>query len=552
MRMPLPRCLCDFADQRAVAGQMEELLRVNPPRPRQRLKRQQPRRRADQLVNNFLRRAERPGVSKIQRLRELLAPHGGRRGIAFPDIRGFRRCNRRPVHKVKRAPAGGPRRGDITVQPVPYMDKAFGGLHFIRHNRIKLPAAFGPADISGDKHPVQQRAQTGAGEDMINLRPAEIHIGNGDHLQPACPKGFQHLDSTRRGDNPLRFCLRLKAHEASGGGFGRIRFQARADQGFAEDHHQWRLIAFTGGDHALFHGLAKPAARRENRVACLRPGDHPRISRRLALNPFQRKPRAVQERIEKIEAHNLRFANPVRDFRERGNGFRVSDNRCSAAAATAGGFPIYPPRLKERVDSAEHDTCPAAPIWPLLILFSRLRERIILATSHSMSFIVDLIRKPPKFEDISYFTRAILSRPWDIPGILRREAARRRSVPWDYIPDPLEIMVLREGWPTALKADMFRAPPGKGPKVTIQAPVTDMAATISSLQFTSAVDFIDMEVDERLPWLSLEAARLGLKQSATSPEKAASARAAFVESEPMEEALRAELRKLAAEPIGAL
>ncbi|WP_340110228.1 hypothetical protein [Pikeienuella sp. HZG-20] len=168
-----------------------------------------------------------------------------------------------------------------------------------------------------------------------------------------------------------------------------------------------------------------------------------------------------------------------------------------------------------------------------------------------MSFVVDLIRKPPKVDDIVYFTRKILSRPQDIPGILRREAARRRAGKGKKVPDPIGMRVLFESWESAALQNLLRAPPGAGSPLELRAPLEDAQAAIAALQHASAVVFIGLEDDARLPWLSLEAARLGLPQRASAPERLRALRDRLIEEAGFPEPLRAELRLLAAGEIGA-
>lgn len=168
-----------------------------------------------------------------------------------------------------------------------------------------------------------------------------------------------------------------------------------------------------------------------------------------------------------------------------------------------------------------------------------------------MSFIVDLIRKPPKLDDIAYFTRKIVSRPQDIPGILRREAARRRAGKGKKIPDPLGMRVLFESWESAALQDLLHAPSGDGPSLELRAPLEDVQAAIAALQHASAVVFIDLEDDERLPWLSLEAARLGLPQRTSAPERLHALRDRLIEEAGFPEPLKTELRALATGEIGA-
>ncbi|QIE56137.1 hypothetical protein G5B40_12110 [Pikeienuella piscinae] len=170
-----------------------------------------------------------------------------------------------------------------------------------------------------------------------------------------------------------------------------------------------------------------------------------------------------------------------------------------------------------------------------------------------MSFIVDLARKPPKMEDIAYFLGAALSRPGDIPWILRREAAKRRAGrAADEGPDTLGLRGLTRSWEAALAGGVFRAPPGTGARLTVTRSLTYAPLSIvSALQTAGGVTFLDLVDDPAFPALSLEAARLGLPQAATDPERAKAARLAFIETAELSEPLRSALRQLANEPIRA-
>ncbi|MEX2518005.1 MAG: hypothetical protein WD969_01585 [Paracoccaceae bacterium] len=170
-----------------------------------------------------------------------------------------------------------------------------------------------------------------------------------------------------------------------------------------------------------------------------------------------------------------------------------------------------------------------------------------------MSFVVDLLKKPPKLEDVGYVVHALLTRPLDLPGILRREAAIRRAGKQKQPPpDSLGLHCVTMSWQAALEAGVFEAPPGAGPHLTVpRALVNSPLSVVSALQSASGVTFLDLEDDPVFPVLSLEAARLGLPQSATNAKRAEEARRAYLETAEMTEPLRAALRALASQPIQA-
>lgn len=168
-----------------------------------------------------------------------------------------------------------------------------------------------------------------------------------------------------------------------------------------------------------------------------------------------------------------------------------------------------------------------------------------------MSFIVDLARKPPKLADITYFVRAALTRPGDIPGILRREAAKRRAGgEIEKIGDPLGLRCLFRSWEAAARAGLFRAPPGAGEALVIGAEAPDHPlALVTRLQDAAAVRFAAPAPGPVLGALSLEAARLGLAQSADAPETVLAARRALLAEGDFAPPLRAALEALLDEPV---
>ena len=170
-----------------------------------------------------------------------------------------------------------------------------------------------------------------------------------------------------------------------------------------------------------------------------------------------------------------------------------------------------------------------------------------------MMLLGDLLKKPPSFGDIAYFVRAIVTRPGDIPGILRREASRRKSGAGTPPPaDPIGARCMTESWEAALRADVFTAPPGDGPALTIAAPLDEPLRMIGEIQRASAVAFEGVEAAPLFPVLSLEAARLSLSQTASDPETARAARRAYIDDAEISEPLREALRVLADQPIGSL
>lgn len=166
-----------------------------------------------------------------------------------------------------------------------------------------------------------------------------------------------------------------------------------------------------------------------------------------------------------------------------------------------------------------------------------------------MSRLSILIEAAPSRADVAFFLRAALTRPGDVPGILRREAARRRArLPSGPDADPTGLACLTGAWEAALEGDAFRCPAGEGPAAEIAAPI-DAPPSLTALQTARRVSFVACEDDPAFPPVSLEAARLSLPQSATAPERAMATRAAWVEGAAVSPALRDALRALAARPI---
>ena len=151
--------------------------------------------------------------------------------------------------------------------------------------------------------------------------------------------------------------------------------------------------------------------------------------------------------------------------------------------------------------------------------------------------------------DIWFLTRAILTRPGDVPGIIRRGAARKRAnLPTGRGADPDGLAVLIDSWEAAVAAGGFLAPSGSEEAAPDPKRLSE---TISILQTAKSVDWGRADVNRRLAALSLEAARLSVAQSAADPSSLFQERRRFVETTPVSPALRDALGRLAETPIGA-
>ena len=148
----------------------------------------------------------------------------------------------------------------------------------------------------------------------------------------------------------------------------------------------------------------------------------------------------------------------------------------------------------------------------------------------------------PSFHDVWFLIRAILTRPGDVPGILRRGRARNLS---EKPVDADGLAFLTESWAAALAANAFHAPPGQGPEVSPN--VNDPVEAASALQTASAVDWGDAAPSPILGALSLAAARLSLSQSATDPDSLKTARKLLLDCANLPRDLRAALEALAEE-----
>lgn len=166
-----------------------------------------------------------------------------------------------------------------------------------------------------------------------------------------------------------------------------------------------------------------------------------------------------------------------------------------------------------------------------------------------MSLFAAIRSAAPSGADVAFFLRALLTRPGDAPGILRREAARRRAAAMGGARvDPAGLGWLIDAWEASLSGGAFCCPPGAGPAISL-APPLDQSAAASALQTASAVTFVGAEADVSFAPLSLEAARLSLPQAASDPKAVQKVRAAWVETAAVSPALRAALHELAQQPI---
>jgi hypothetical protein len=152
-------------------------------------------------------------------------------------------------------------------------------------------------------------------------------------------------------------------------------------------------------------------------------------------------------------------------------------------------------------------------------------------------------------EDVTFFLRALITRPGDIPGILRREAARRR----DNAPGPVKrdadgLRLLTKSWEAALAAGIFQAPTLAGPTLR-PLPDDSIAKIVTALQTAGSVNWGAAD-HLAFPALSLEAARLGLPQRADDPAAAAIRRRDYAETVNVSPALAAALADLATRDFG--
>ncbi len=150
--------------------------------------------------------------------------------------------------------------------------------------------------------------------------------------------------------------------------------------------------------------------------------------------------------------------------------------------------------------------------------------------------------------DITFFLRALVTRPGDIPGILRREAARRRAnLQANRGSDADGLRLLTDSWQAALAAGMFTAPAGAGP---VLRPTADMPLTalVSAMQTARAVHWGAAD-HPAFTALSLEAARLTLDQHADDPTAAMARRSGYIANAGLPAPLTAALHDLASQAI---
>ena len=157
----------------------------------------------------------------------------------------------------------------------------------------------------------------------------------------------------------------------------------------------------------------------------------------------------------------------------------------------------------------------------------------------------------PSAHDVWFLVRAILTRPGDVPGILRRSAAKKRAnLPASRGADPHGLRFLTDSWEAAIAAGAFQASAGRGGALRIDD-LSDAMAAATALQSASSVAWGPEARGAALGALSLEAARLSLPQTAFDPAAVTSARRAFVDQTPLSPTLRAVLEELAATEVRA-
>lgn len=167
-----------------------------------------------------------------------------------------------------------------------------------------------------------------------------------------------------------------------------------------------------------------------------------------------------------------------------------------------------------------------------------------------MSFAFSLLKRPPSLDDVTFVLRVVFTRPGDLIGVIKREAARRKS--HRNRPDKIGVRSLTSSWEAAFAAGVLTAPPGDGPPLRIEAPMPSVAEIATALQFAAAVAFDGVEDEPAFAALSLEATRLGLAQTASDPAAAEAARTKFVATCDLDEDLKTVLAEWAAQPVEAL
>lgn len=157
-----------------------------------------------------------------------------------------------------------------------------------------------------------------------------------------------------------------------------------------------------------------------------------------------------------------------------------------------------------------------------------------------MKSLLVILRARPSLSDIRFFVVALIFRPWEITGILKREAARIRNGTKKPHQDSTGLRGIVDLWEGAHSIDLFEAQPRSG-GVLIVEKITSPTETASALQFASKVNWRKVERSASFPVLSLEAARLGLRQSTTDPLLATSLRSDWLLKAHMSPGLRRRL-----------
>ena len=133
-----------------------------------------------------------------------------------------------------------------------------------------------------------------------------------------------------------------------------------------------------------------------------------------------------------------------------------------------------------------------------------------------MKSLLVVLKARPSLADISFFLSALIFRPWEVVGILRREAARIRNGSKTIVSDPTGVIGLVDLWEAEISGGRFEAPPRSGGPLVVEA-IRAPTEIATALQHASEVRWSGVERAPAFPALSLEAARLGLRQSATNP-----------------------------------
>lgn len=161
-----------------------------------------------------------------------------------------------------------------------------------------------------------------------------------------------------------------------------------------------------------------------------------------------------------------------------------------------------------------------------------------------MKSLLVILRAKPSLADLRFFFSALLFRPWEVIGILKREAARIRNGSKIVKPDATGLRGIVDLWESAHSTGLFEAPPRSGGLLIVET-IASPTETASALQRASEVRWRKVERSPSFPVLSLEAARLGLRQTATDPLLATSLRSDWLLKAPMSSGLRRRLYALA-------